>query len=296
MSEPDRAELALAGLLVLEQLHQGRHVNVYDVWSEERGCRCIAKTLRPDRPRDSRSVRDLMAEGRLLSRLTHPHIVRLYETTRDPTPMILLETLSGHTLSALIDEHGRLPVRDVLHLGLHLCSAIGYLHQTGWLHLDLKPSNVVADSGRAKLIDLSIARRPGRRKRGIGTPGYLSPEQALGRELGPAADVWGIGGLLYEALVGDPAVPDSETGSSSSRRSCTTSDTSTDGPVTLVAPAPLRSRRRVPPGVARLIDAALRLDPAGRPTVADCAAVLAEALDVTPVPHAPSVSPTAAHG
>jgi len=148
----DAVEPTLTGLRVLEQLHVGRHVNVYDVWSEERGCRCIAKTLRPDRPRDDKSVRDLMAEGRLLSRLTHPHIVRLYEMIRDPIPVVLLETLSGHTLSSLIDEHERLPVRDVLHLGLHLTSAIGYLHCQGWLHLDLKPSNVVADGGRAKLI------------------------------------------------------------------------------------------------------------------------------------------------
>jgi len=285
----DAVEPTLTGLRVLEQLHVGRHVNVYDVWSEERGCRCIAKTLRPDRPRDDKSVRDLMAEGRLLSRLTHPHIVRLYEMIRDPIPVVLLETLSGHTLSSLIDEHERLPVRDVLHLGLHLTSAIGYLHCQGWLHLDLKPSNVVADGGRAKLIDLSLARRPGRRRRGIGTPGYLSPEQALGHHLGPAADVWGIGGLLYEGLVGDPAVPRPGTDSSSSAsssRSSSRSTTSVGGAVTIVAPAPLRRRRRVPVEIARLIDASLSLDPAARPTIPAMAAGLASALDSRPVPFA----------
>lgn len=287
MSGPDTAPLALPGLLVLDELHRGRHVNVYDVWSAERGCRCIAKTLRPDRPKDRKSIRDLMAEGRLLSRLSHPHIVRLYETVRDPVPVVLLETLSGHTLSSLIDEHERLPVPDVLHLGLHLCSAIGYLHRQGWLHLDLKPSNVIADGGRAKLIDLSIARRPGRYKRGIGTPGYLAPEQALGHELGPAADVWGIGGLLYEALTGDPAVPDPGTDSSaSSSRSRSRSATTTDGSVTVVAPARLPRRRRVPAEVARLIDASLALEPAARPSIPTMAAALAAALDNTPVPFA----------
>ena len=295
MSGPDTVMPVLPGLLVIEQLHRGHHVNVYDVWSEERGCRCVAKTLRPDRPRDEKSVRDLMREGRLLSQLTHPHIVRLYEAVRAPVPVVLLETLSGHTLASLLDEHDCLPVQDVLHLGLHLTSAIGYLHRQGWLHLDLKPSNVIADGGRAKLIDLSIARRPGRRRPGIGTPGYLSPEQALGHPLGPAADVWGIGGLLYEAITGDPAVPDTKSRSSvsSSSRSHERRRTTTGGAVTIVAPGSLPRRRRVPTEVRRLIDACLTLDPAARPTIPEMAATLAAALDSTPVPFA-DASATAA--
>jgi len=290
MSGPEPTAPDLPGLRVLQQLHEGRHVNVYDVWSEERGCRCVAKTLRPDRPPDGKSISDLLAEGRLLGRLTHPHIVRLYDVIRSPTPVIVLETLSGHTLSALLDEHERLPVRDVLHLGLHLTAAIGYLHRQGWLHLDLKPSNVVADSGRAKLIDLSLARRPGRRKPGIGTAGYLSPEQALGDRLGPAADVWGIGGLLYEAIVGEPAVPQPERTSASSEAPSSGSrarpTTSTERQVSVIAPAPLPRRRRVPADVARLIDAALALDPETGPTIPAMAATLAAALDSTPVPFA----------
>lgn len=276
------------GYQLLALLHQGRQVNVYDAWSIERGCRCVVKTGRPDRTVDSRSMRDLVAEGRLLSSLSHPHVVRVYDVIKGAAPAVVLETLSGNTLSSLLDRHGRLPVGDALHLGLHLCSAVGYLHSRGWLHLDLKPSNVVADSGRAKLIDLSIARRPGRRRPGIGTPGYLSPEQAMGAELGPPADVWGIGGLLYEALSGDPAVPDTgtDTGTSTPSSSADRSGTTTGGPVTVVVPAPLRTRRRIPPGVVEMIDGALHLDPLQRPTVAEVAGVLAGALGVSPVPHA----------
>lgn len=265
-------------------LHVGKYVNVYDVWSDERGCRCVAKALRPGRPADNKAIRDLHAEGRLLAKLTHPHIVRAYETIHSPSPVLLLETLSGHTLSALLDEHGRLPVPDVLHLGLHLASAIGYLHSQGWLHLDLKPSNVVADGGRAKLIDLSIARRPGRHNPGIGTPGYLAPEQSLGHELGPAADVWGIAGLLYQAIVGEPATPDPgwESDSSASTRSSAPAG----HPITIVVPAPLRTRRRVPTQVANLINASLQLDPAARPTIPVFASTLAVALGSSPVPFA----------
>lgn len=264
------------GVSVLDLLHEGHRINVYDAWSTERGCRVVAKALRPDHLGDLKGARQLRAEGRVLRSLNHPHIVRWYETITGPSPVLILETISGHTLSALLDEHERLPVRDVLHLGLHLISAVGYLHKQGWLHLDLKPSNVVADGGRAKLIDLSIARRPGKEAAGAGTRGYLSPEQALGHRLGPAADVWGIGGLLYESIVGEPAVPhDGGTSTGTGQR-----------PSHLIAvPASLKTRRRVPPEVARMIDASLRLDPAQRPTIADFATVLAGALGISPIPH-----------
>lgn len=274
-AHPPDVELA-PGVTVQALLHEGHRINVYDAWSSERGCRVIAKALRPDHLDDRKGARQLRAEGRVLRALNHPHIVRWYETIREPSPVLVLETISGFTLSALLDEHERLSVRDVLHLGLQLTSAVGYLHGKGWLHLDLKPSNVVADAGRAKLIDLSIARRPGKGSAGAGTRGYLAPEQALGQLLSPATDVWGIGGLLYESIVGEPAVPHEDG----------TSTRTGQRPSHLIAvPAPLKTRRRLPPRVARMIDATLRLTPAQRPTIADCASVLADALDVSPVPH-----------
>lgn len=288
MSEKPAILPTVPGLQILDLLHQGRQVSVYDAWSVERGCRCIVKTKRPDRSLDARSRRDLLAEGRLLSQLSHPHIVRHYDVIRGAAPAVVLETLSGHTLSSLLHDHDRLPVHDVLHLGLHLCSAVGYLHGRGWLHLDLKPSNVVADSGRAKLIDLSLARHPGRYRPGIGTEGYLSPEQALGEQVGPASDVWGLGSLLFEALTGDPAVPDPGTDTSSTGTDDTSGSRShsrRDGPITVVQPAVLRTRRRVPAEVRQLVDAALKLDPRKRPTVAEVACVLAGTLGVSPVPH-----------
>ncbi|CAN5283928.1 hypothetical protein BH24ACT9_BH24ACT9_02840 [soil metagenome] len=272
---PTYRELA-PGVTVLGLLHEGHRINVYDAWSAERGCRCVAKALRPDHLDDLKGIRALRAEGRLLKTLDHPHIVRWYETIPGPAPVLILETISGSTVSALLDSYERLPMGDVLHLGLHLCSAIGYLHRKGWLHLDLKPSNVVAVAGRAKVLDLSLARRPGLGKAGAGTRGYLAPEQALGQRLSAATDVWGIGGLLYECIVGKPAVPhDGDTSTATGNRSTRL----------IAVPAPLRTRRRVPTQVARMIEATLRLDPAQRPTVAECATVLADALGITPVPH-----------
>jgi eukaryotic-like serine/threonine-protein kinase len=197
------------GYDVIEHLRRGRNLDVYDVWSEERACRCVVKALRPDRIGRQGPTRRLLEEGRMLRDFTHPHIVRAYEVIEEPLPLFVMETLSGETLGHMIDvREAELSAEEVAHLGLHLGSAIRYLHAHGWLHLDLKPSNVISECGRAKLIDLSVARPPGPAHGGVGTLYYMAPEQARGGELGTAADVWGIGTVLFEAATGEPAFDD----------------------------------------------------------------------------------------
>jgi len=202
-------EAVAPGYEVIEHLRRGRNLDVYDVWSTERATRCVVKALRPDRLGREGPTGRLLEEGRLLCRLTHPHIVRAYEVIEEPVPLVVMETLAGETLGHMIDVRGvELSTAELAQLGLHLASAIRYLHAHGWLHLDLKPSNVIAECGRAKLIDLSVARPPGLAHAGIGTFYYMAPEQVRGGELGPAADVWGIGTVLFEAATGEPAFDD----------------------------------------------------------------------------------------
>jgi eukaryotic-like serine/threonine-protein kinase len=212
MSAPLASGEAIApGYEAIEHLRRGRNLDVYDVWSEERACRCVIKALRPDRLGREGPTRRLLDEGRLLCRLTHPHIVRGYEVLEEPLPMFVMETLAGETVGHMTEVRGvELSAAELAQLGLHLGSAIRYLHAHGWLHLDLKPSNVIAECGRAKLIDLSVARPPGPAHGGIGTFFYMAPEQVRGGELGPAADVWGIGTVLFEAATGEPAFDDPE--------------------------------------------------------------------------------------
>ena len=188
-------------LILIERLSRGHAYDVFDAWSEERGCRCIVRTLRPDRRHDRKAKAELLREGRLLERLTHPHLVRAYETRSKP-PLVVLETLGGSTLGALL-QHGCLDRTDLVQLGLQLGSAIRYLHRNGVLHLDLKPDNLIAEAGRLKVIDLSIAQPPGRVPPGTGTARWMAPEQLRGGEVGPAADVWGIGRVLAAAGGGD---------------------------------------------------------------------------------------------
>jgi serine/threonine protein kinase len=286
---PSGVEIA-PGYEVIGHLSRGRRLDVYDAWSKERGCRCVVKVLRPERAHEQRSRALLVREGALLERLSHPHLVRGYETLLEPVPAVVMETLGGQTLAHMIEEERReLSPPQLAELGLQLGSAIHYLHRNGFLHLDLKPSNVVADGGRAKVIDLSLARPPGPAPAGIGTWCYLAPEQARGGELGPSADVWGTGAVLYEAAAGSPAfdepgdpLDDDEPsltesdGDDGEDRPTWASDDRGEGdyPQLHRVAAPVSSLRRLPPALAYLIDASLSPDPDDRPSLQELLAGL----------------------
>ena len=259
----EAGEIIAPGYEVIVHLHRSNNFDVYDAWSEERASRCIAKTPIPDCLDDRELMRGLIREGRLLKKLTHPHIVRAYETIREPRPALILETLSGATLSYLIDTSPqRLPLKDIAHLGLHLCSAVRYLHRHGILHLDLKPSNIVSECQRAKILDLSIARPPGRGRKHAGTRNYMAPEQARGDYLSPATDVWGIGAVLFEAATGELPfdAPDDEDRYEQLERRA----------------EPVRSYRRVPAAFNGLVGSCLEPEPARRPTLGELTEALRE--------------------
>jgi serine/threonine protein kinase len=239
------------GYRILGHLARGNRLDVYDGWSEERASRVVLKMLRPDREREARPRRELLREGRLLEGLSHPHIVRAYETIDSERPVIVLETLGGQTLDHLL-EGGPLSSVEAAHLGLQLGSAIRYLHRRRILHLDLKPANLIAESGRLKLIDLSVASPPGRIPAGTGTWCYMAPEQARGGGVGGAADVWGLGMVLFEALTGDPVFDDDEV----------------EEYPQLVRSVPRVEARRPDVGeLALLVADCLRADPGERPNV-----------------------------
>ena len=260
------------GYRTIELLRRGRDLDVYDVWSEERACRCVIKAVRPDRLDHDGAKRRLLEEGRLLQRLTHPHIVRAYEVGDEPVPMVVMETLAGETLGHMIDREAVLSLSELAQLGLHLCSAIRYLHRHGVLHLDLKPSNVIAECGRARLIDLSVARPPGPAHAGIGTHYYLSPEQARGGDLGPPADVWGIGAVLFEAATGEPAFDDPDADSDDDEDldyadSVSESLHEGDYPQLTATARRIDELRPVPRELANLVAACLDPSPELRPSV-----------------------------
>lgn len=296
------------GYEVLAHLTRTGWLDIYDAWSEERACRCVIKTVRSDR-RDEKLLRErLLREGGWLREFTHPHLTRAYETFESPEPLVVLETLTGETLSHLVHRLRRRPgAADVALLGVQLCSAIHYLHGRGLLHLDVKPSNVVVDCGHAKVLDLSVARPPGPAPAGVGTRGYLAPEQARGGPLTAAADVWGIGITLFEVACGDvPFARDDDHARAASAENRENGDGSGTGherrerrdgagentgstggtgewyPQLGRSAPPIGSRRRLPSAVADAVDACLRADPSSRPAVDELAAALRSALPAPP--------------
>ena len=249
------------GYQVVEHLRRGDALDVYAVFSDERLCSCIAKVVRPDRAHVQRVRNRLAQEGYLLQTLSHPLLLRGLATFTHPDLVVIVETVPGPTLEDTIEERSRrLPAADLCHLGSHVAAATHYLHSSGYLHLDIRPSNIIGHGGIAKLIDLSLARPPGLVPRGLGSHLYLSPEQARGGHVTEAADSWGIGATLYEAAIGmspfdafdeqDAALLDQ------------------DAYLQLHRPAPplRRHRRRLPAGLVALIEACLRQQPEERPT------------------------------
>lgn len=235
----------------VRQVKRHGAVAVYDVWSEERACRCVAKVALATAGA-ARARRRIRAEAKLLLSLGHPHLVRAYELLERPRVALILEPLPGETLDHALARRGRLSPRDAAALGLHLASALSYLHGRGILHLDVKPGNVVCHAGLARLIDLGIARRPGSARSVAGTPGYSAPEQAGAGRRTAAADVFGLGAVLYEAASGVAPFRPPVRGR----------------PGEWVWRGPL-SRFAVPPGLSALVDACLDPHPARRPGLAE---------------------------
>lgn len=262
-----------AGYRGLRLLARGRRMETWDAYDEARDARCVVKVLRPERAGEQR-VRDaVLREGEIVTTLAHPHLVRGYAVVEEPLPAVVLETLRGATLAAVVED-AALDLPDVALLGLQLSSVLGWLHRHDWLHLDLKPANVVVEHGKAVLIDLSLAGRPGPARAGAGTPGYLAPEQARGDHVGPATDVWALGITLLESLSGEPPFGDEATWDS--RRRWSTRWSPRWSPVGRRMPsAPRAVPEGLPEALRGLLLACVDLDPAARPRLVDVRDVLA---------------------
>lgn len=260
-----KGDFIVPGYTVIKHMRRGKDYDTYHVWSKERLCGCIGKTLRPDCQEKLSSKESLIQEGDCLKKFTHPNLVRTYEVYTNTNPTIILEILTGQTLSHLIEilKNRRLSVKQLAHFGIQLCSVMHYLHQKGILHLDLKPSNIICQPPHVKLIDLSLARGPGPAKRGAGTRQYMAPEQIQGDEVSTATDVWGIGSVLFHASTGK--IPFRAYHNKRYDQIERLAD-------------PVRSHRRLPKPFANIIDHCLYPEPVKRPKINEIQEVLKEYL------------------
>ena len=162
------------------------------------------------------AVARVLAEARLLAQLSHPNIVRVLDCHSDEgAAYVVMELLEGCTLAELMEE-GPLPAALVVRMFVPLLDALAAAHRDGIIHRDIKPENIfIARRGDRicpKLLDFGIAHsgaaQPTRKDKKliVGTPGYMSPEQALGEDaVDQRADIWAIGVVMYEAVSGDSA-------------------------------------------------------------------------------------------
>jgi serine/threonine-protein kinase len=215
----------------------------------------LADTLADDPEIRQRFVR----EARLAARLSHPHVVRVYDAgEQDGRPFIVMECVAGESLAELLRREGGLDPDRVAALGIQACAGLDVAHRAGLVHRDVKPANLLlTDDGVLKVADFGIAHAIGGTRvtavgTVLGTAAYLSPEQAFGGAVTPASDLYSLGTCLYELLAGEPPYRHETLGEVFSRREA--------GP-----PARLRG---VPSQLEAAVMQCLERDPRDRPASA----------------------------
>jgi eukaryotic-like serine/threonine-protein kinase len=169
------------------------------------------KLLHEHYSRDDDYVERFRREARAAAQLSHPNIVTVIDRGEDgDRQFIVFEYIDGQNLKQLVETKGRLPVRTALELGIEIGRALAFAHESGLVHRDVKPQNVLLGNGEVKVTDFGIARsadvKHGLTQTGtvLGTSDYIAPEQASGQPVSVLSDVYSLGVVIYELLAGEP--------------------------------------------------------------------------------------------
>ena len=173
------------------------------------------KMLHPHFGGDDEYVERFRREARAVAQMSHPNIVTVIDRGEDDgQQFIVFEFVDGENLKQMVERSGPLPARRAVELGLAIAGALAFAHEHGLVHRDVKPQNVLlTPDGEAKVTDFGIARsldvEHGVTQTGtvLGTSNYISPEQASGKPVTPATDVYSLGVVLYELLTAEVPFP-----------------------------------------------------------------------------------------
>jgi hypothetical protein len=194
---------------ILEELGRGGMAVVYKAYQPALDRYVAIKVLPQQFTFDQEFVERFLREARAAAKLNHTHIVTIHDVGQaDGTYFIVMEYLEGPSLADLIRRHGALPPQQVAQIVAQMASALDYAHGQGFVHRDVKPSNILLDAGgAAKLADFGIVRaaegtRLTQTGTLLGTPEYMSPEQAKGLGLDRRSDVYSLAVVAYEMLAG----------------------------------------------------------------------------------------------
>jgi len=218
MSDPvARLNAALEGRYAIErELGEGGMATVYlaDDLKHER--KVALKVLKPELAAVVGAER-FLAEIKVTANLQHPNILPLHDSGEtDGFLFYVMPYVQGDTLKDRLDREHQLPVADAVHIATDVAEALDYAHRQGVIHRDIKPANVLLLEGKPVISDFGIALAVGAAGGGrltetglsLGTPHYMSPEQATGDQaVGASTDTYALGSVLYEMLVGEPPYP-----------------------------------------------------------------------------------------
>jgi serine/threonine protein kinase len=218
LTPKERVGQYLGGRYLIESiLAQGGMGTLFAAHDNATGNRVAIKVLKEQSAHDQRSISRFQKEAETMRRLGHPYIVRIFDIgqTDDGVHFVVMELLQGRSLAQELETRCQLGAEETLSLLLPLMGALAVAHDNGIIHRDIKPSNIFLcrdEAGKAspKLLDFGIAKVMGDiqgthdTKTGtvIGTPEYMSPEQAEGDDASPAVDVWAMGVVLFRCLTG----------------------------------------------------------------------------------------------
>ncbi|MEO6528222.1 MAG: protein kinase [Gemmatimonadaceae bacterium] len=271
----ERLTVSLAERYSIErQLGEGGMATVFLARDLRHERQVAIKVLREDVAQRMGAER-FLREIRTTATLNHPHIVPLHDSGEaDGIVYYVMPFIEGESLRDRLDREGQLPVAEAVRIACDIASALDYAHRHGFVHRDVKPANILLHEHRALVADFGIARvlegrggdlRLTESGMGIGTPQYMSPEQAMGeKHVTGRTDIFALGSMVYEMLAGEPPFT-GETAQTIVAKMMTTS------------PVPIRDLRpSVPLQVAAAIDGALQKVAADR---FGTAAEFAEALE-----------------
>jgi len=211
LSLEDRGKLVAGRYQVMERLGAGGMAEVYRVIDQETREEVALKLLRIDTVRDERAIERFRNELKTVHQLNHRNICRMYHLGREgETFFIVMEYVPGEDLKNFIRRSGQLSVGKAIFLARQVCDGLGEAHARGIVHRDLKPHNIMIDpEGNAEIMDFGIARSfqdEGLTGAGyaVGTPAYMAPEQAEGKDVDERTDIYSLGVVLYEMVTGQP--------------------------------------------------------------------------------------------